>query len=140
MEDRESLPTCPGHCCAVLRLRDSLETLRAEDDPESQQIADMVIPLTHRQAVARSRKFGSTCVIKATPAGPNSGWYACRNWDEETRLCTIYEDRPSMCRDYPYDRECRHGCGYRSPPEVVREWAEWRQTQAAAPGSDESSG
>jgi uncharacterized protein len=32
----------------------------------------------------------------------------CRFLDQETRQCTVYEDRPKMCRDFP----ATHRCGY----------------------------
>ncbi|MGH6948283.1 MAG: YkgJ family cysteine cluster protein [Kiloniellales bacterium] len=31
---------------------------------------------------------------------------ACRFLDPETRNCTIYEARPTICRDYPGTRRC----------------------------------
>ena len=31
---------------------------------------------------------------------------ACRFLDKETRKCTIYEHRPSICRAYPATRRC----------------------------------
>lgn len=39
--------------------------------------------------------------------------YTCKHFDMTTRNCTNYENRPTMCRDYPYDRKCDHkGCTY----------------------------
>lgn len=29
-------------------------------------------------------------------------FYRCRNYDEATKACTAYDDRPPMCRDYPW--------------------------------------
>ena len=31
---------------------------------------------------------------------------ACRFFDTKKRRCTVYEARPSTCRDYPYARTC----------------------------------
>ncbi len=79
-------------------------------------ILDMLVPLTTRQARARHRKLGygafpdelETCVKEGY------GLFTCRHWDTETRLCTVYDQRPDMCRDYPYrGRSCaRGGCEY----------------------------
>jgi len=101
-------------------------------DPDDKTVRDMVIPLTHRQAVARARKFGVPITIRKHLKGPMTRWYACRHWDEETRLCRIYEHRPQICRDFPYDEECRHGCGYRPPPEVIAYWAALRREEELA--------
>ncbi len=43
-----------------------------------------------------------------------TGWhYTCRAWDKKTGECTIYEDRPQMCRDYGTKKQpCEfEGCG-----------------------------
>jgi Fe-S-cluster containining protein len=77
---------------------------------DGEKIADMLIPLTPKEARERYERFSG----KTTTAyrWKNRGHhFTCRHWDEETRLCRIYEDRPQMCRDYPYGQECQHGCG-----------------------------
>lgn len=39
------------------------------------------------------------------------GYFSCNRWDKETRLCTRYEERPAMCREFPgKDRACT-SCG-----------------------------
>jgi len=45
--------------------------------------------------------------------------YNCRFHDEETKLCTIYEDRPSDCRAFPREGSCKY-CG-ETNPELERE-------------------
>src|SRR5277367_6448995 len=35
-------------------------------------------------------------------------YYTCRHWDTQTRLCKAYEQRPSMCKDFPYGDQCPH--------------------------------
>lgn len=38
-------------------------------------------------------------------------YYTCRHLDEQTGDCTIYATRPTLCRDYPYGKDCsREGC------------------------------
>lgn len=34
--------------------------------------------------------------------------FACSRFDHETRKCDRYDERPGMCRDYPYESECKH--------------------------------
>jgi Fe-S-cluster containining protein len=126
--------TCPGYCCAALSIPETIEEIRADvDDPDSATVADMLIPLTHRQAVARAKKFGAPRgVVTKYPNGPKSQWYTCRHWDEATMLCTIWERRPEMCRGYPYGGTCRSGCGYRTPPDELARWVEFERNVEAS--------
>lgn len=109
MSDR----TCSGKCCAVFTYSTPLEKLR--ENPEKYRdgkfLADMLIELTPEEAMARAERFD---IPMAPPTKPV---YTCRHWDEETRLCGVYEERPRMCRDYPYARACDHDecCQYRPP-------------------------
>ena len=34
--------------------------------------------------------------------------YRCKNLDPKSGDCTIYEIRPTMCRDYPYKSDCNY--------------------------------
>jgi Fe-S-cluster containining protein len=88
---------------------------------DGEQIADMVIPLTVAEANTRLERFGSDREYGRDSEGYV---YTCRNLDERTRLCKIYEERPQMCRDYPYARDggCEYECDYCSPPDVVGKW------------------
>jgi len=37
--------------------------------------------------------------------------YTCKHWDQKTKLCTIYEHRPLMCRRFPNGEACPYpGC------------------------------
>lgn len=35
----------------------------------------------------------------------NMFFYRCHHYDEERRVCTAYDTRPDMCRDYPWHGE-----------------------------------
>ena len=98
--------SCDGRCCAVFTTSSRLADLIA--DPSAHQdgdyLLDMLIPLTLEQACERETMFGIPL------SSPFSERFTCRHWDEGTRLCTAYESRPAMCRDYPVG-ECAHGCG-----------------------------
>lgn len=40
-------------------------------------------------------------------------FYRCLNYDEDTRRCLIWEDRPNVCRDFPH-----YGPGGTVPPGI----------------------
>jgi Fe-S-cluster containining protein len=101
--------TCAGACCAVFPMKKGFKAT----GKEGRFIADMRIPLTRRQALRRSRRLGYSDPPRY---GKKWEWFTCRHWDEQTRLCTVYDKRPKMCRDYPYSgRQCERGCGYSLP-------------------------
>ncbi len=91
---------CPGYCCSYplieLTKRD-VERL-AKYFGMSFKMASKKFTKSHSQArtpyVLRRKKdeyFGRVCQF----------------FDTEERLCTVYEARPKICRDYPGGR-----CGY----------------------------
>lgn len=103
---------CSGACCAAFTLTPDLEECEVEGgtrrvDDEA-YIADMVVPISVGEALARKVAFGGS--VDEGLGGKQ--WYRCRHWDEGTRLCREYGSRPAMCRDYPYLRGggCEHGC------------------------------
>jgi len=107
--------TCSGACCAVFWLPKDKDWSQVTDGA---YVADMLIPLTRRQALRRWRKFVSfDAPLKRTTKDRTT--FTCRHWDEETRLCGDYENRPKLCRDYPYGQPCSHGCDYQVPMEVA---------------------
>ena len=101
--------TCGGQCCAVFTVQKNVwEPKRRKRIEDGAFIADMLVAITAEEAADRVRRFGSTY----EPKVDGRVWFKCRHWDEETRLCGVYEGRPYMCRDYPYEGECDHSCGY----------------------------
>lgn len=113
---------CTGQCCAVFYVPWHKDELAATTpiDPDDVTLKQMLIPLTRREVRARRAKFG----ISPTTLGEDTEghWYKCRHWDEDTRLCTIYDSRPTMCRDFPYARKCDYGCDYRPPPSIIQQY------------------
>jgi len=117
-----TLPTtengCTGLCCAAFRVPHTMGELRAMQAgrrpsrvqlAEVDQLIDMLIPLTPKQASERHVQFGG--VDRRRFRWSDRGHqFTCRHWDEETRLCGIYEDRPDMCRNFPYGKSCPFGC------------------------------
>lgn len=108
---------CSGACCAVITYGDALhgdiESLRSDPNHDWYTL-NMLVPLSNAQAEERAKRFVPLDVVDADLFGPqNEGlFFTCKHWNEETRLCGAYADRPRMCRDYPYGQQCGHGCDY----------------------------
>lgn len=131
-----SCRTCPGHCCAAFTLPRPLEEYQADPEriDDGEYVADMLIPLTREDALARAGRFGFVDSRMGAAASSDSGdyhWFTCRHWDEDTRLCTAYSERPRLCRDYPYDWDCSHGCEYLAPEPTRLAWGVIHQTPGA---------
>lgn len=86
--------SCTGNCCENFRIDNMLtrEEFNAKivvtPTEDSAYIADMLIDI---------------------PDDPTH--FNCKHFDTATRLCQDYENRPRMCRNYPYGKECERGCG-----------------------------
>lgn len=68
------------------------------------------------------------------PKEGDSYWYGCRHLVDGS--CGVYEDRPDVCRDYPYRGcECRNeGCTRRTVMASGLSW--WRKSGVAAVVAD----
>ncbi len=117
--------TCPGGCCAVFGLRSDLDEVRREASQtvDGATLADMLVPLTREEGRARHERFIGG--VWRHEHLPDIHLFTCRHWDSDTRLCTIYERRPQMCRDFPYEGECPN-CDYRAPADVGDDWRAYR--------------
>ena len=111
---------CTGHCCRVFVLPyapdeiwDKQDTLR-----DGRIIADMVIYLgyePHRDIFIR---HGLT-PHKYYDDDPRH-WYTCRHYKDGD--CTIYAQRPTMCRAFPYGKDCEYSdCTAVDIPEMKRD-------------------
>lgn len=118
-----SCGNCDGRCCSIFNYPHTPEFLKFRHEslngyPDDKMLSEMLVRLTPKEAIERAEKFGvvpprgMTREQWAEKTGPV---YTCKHWDEETRLCTVYDKRPQMCRDYPYGKRCQHGCGYALP-------------------------
>lgn len=120
-----TVPECEGQCCAVFPWPTPPAEMRRqwEDAPyadwdrihaagngaDQLMIADMLVPLTDEEADERCERFGIDPNFPALcAANGQKQLYTCKNWDEETKLCTVYEARPDMCATYPYAKTCFH--------------------------------
>jgi Fe-S-cluster containining protein len=122
---------CSGKCCAVFNFPVTPEQLLQRSEgregpypDEDRFLADMLVKLTPEEAMERGLRHevdpptGFDLREWSEHTGP---LYTCRHWDEETRLCTVYDQRPRMCRDYPYAGRCQHDCECKfTQPDNVR--------------------
>lgn len=90
---------CIGKCCSEFSLIGDTKEDYVKDgidgDEESAFIGEMLIYIGQD--------------------GENPEWptYTCKYWDTKSSLCTVYDKRPQMCRDYPNGEPCEwEGCGY----------------------------
>ena len=113
--------TCGGECCAVFTLLRTKAQIERGTWADKDYIADMIIPLTAKQARERIARFNMP------PTGDLRKFtgkiFTCRHWNEETRLCGAYENRPTMCRDFPYAQPCHQGCSYRPSADIIQKYA-----------------
>ena len=75
------------------------------------KIAEMVVLLTPEEIDERAKKYGLTYAKDIEPETLGK-IYTCKYWDEGTMLCKNYENRPSMCRKFPYEEPCPYGCDH----------------------------
>jgi Fe-S-cluster containining protein len=103
--------TCDGRCCAVFPLSRSPEEMLKGSHYDAIFVGDMVIALTPFEARRRWADLGYGELKDLDLGQP---LYTCRHWDTATKLCTVYDERPWLCRDFPYALSCHHtGCTYR---------------------------
>jgi Fe-S-cluster containining protein len=96
---------CCGECCREFPLSTSYEDLRAEYQAWLSQSEERLgIPDIH---------ILFPMLRKTRLAEDGRQLYRCVHWDPETTLCGIYEIRPEVCSQYPYEGECHvEGCGH----------------------------
>jgi Fe-S-cluster containining protein len=117
-----SCSSCSGACCAVFEFTDPSEPRFAGNGDEAEFLADMLVSLSLVEAAERLAEIGSLPYWGEEPQHDWDGQslsrtgrrlMTCRHWDRETRLCTVYDQRPSMCREYPYyASDCDYECGF----------------------------
>jgi Fe-S-cluster containining protein len=99
---------CTGHCCERFFLPLSPDELRAEqadkgtiyNRKEIDFVADMVIYL----GPSGTSVTGEPLTLEGKPV--TGHFYTCRHYKDGN--CTVYEQRPNICRDYPYGSTCKY--------------------------------
>jgi Fe-S-cluster containining protein len=107
------VPECDGRCCAVFPLSTTRADLerRVLSITDGLLIAAMLVPLDPVDVVFRRVLFDQAL----GDDGTGREYFTCRHWQEDTRACGIYDDRPAMCRTYPNHGACDHGCNAVTP-------------------------
>lgn len=112
---------CVGHCCRLFYLPQSPQDLvdfvaRADErvargegngmDAEIRTIAAMAIHVAAHDPASDDVTVRSGFLAHFTPASDGKvHWYTCRHL-QPNGDCGIYDVRPPMCRDYPYQQPC----------------------------------
>jgi Fe-S-cluster containining protein len=110
---------CTGACCAVFIYPDPADIERFARMEDGAFIADMLIPLDLVSAAERMEKFGFSYWADQSLfdwdgrnlSGDGRRLMTCKHWDQESGLCGVYDNRPMMCREYPY-YACDYRCGF----------------------------
>lgn len=102
---------CGGHCCRWFHLPLCPEDLEAHGDAELEVAADWSKDWPFHTRYREDVRLVAGMAIPLRPVQPDQPagpwWYACKNLDGRG-LCRIYEDRPRLCRGYPYGQRCEH--------------------------------
>lgn len=91
---------CPAYCCAIYD--------RVQVTPRDVNRLAKHFGITPEQALQRFTKLynGKERVLRRK-ADPIFG-QACEFLNKETRQCTIYHARPSVCREFPVTTRCAY--------------------------------
>ena len=106
---------CLGHCCEQFVLSEGgpywtaayIEEWKEQDKrgeidlgDHNRQVLNMVIPVEDAEY----------CDVEGDrmPIGAPYTLFTCKNFNTETRDCTIYEARPEMCRSAGEDNLCSY--------------------------------
>lgn len=98
-----------GACCdpfmTVYSPNDLLLHARHFDPDELRFMVEHLSPIRRadgRRMVAHWSSGWSEMILEGTPTLLPAWYYRCDRFDVETRRCTDYENRPDVCRDYPW--------------------------------------
>jgi Fe-S-cluster containining protein len=130
---------CPGYCCRCFILshgpeeidealskdgnelwfkvysdyRNGVHTVLI-DRKELEQLKDILIPLGRDPSKFDERNLPAlkdTVNRERRILNTSQCYYSCKEYDWDTHLCKIYENRPKMCRNYPNGNACEFaGC------------------------------
>jgi Fe-S-cluster containining protein len=90
---------CPAYCCAIYE--------RVQVTPRDIRRLAKHFGITEEQATLRFTKMYAKERVLRRKADPLFG-QACQFLNPETRGCTIYHARPSVCREYPDTIRCAY--------------------------------
>jgi len=90
---------CPGYCCSIY---DRVQVTKRDLTRLAKHFG-----ISEELAAARHTKMYQKERILRRKKDPIFG-KACKFLDPETRRCTIYHGRPSVCREYPDKPRCNY--------------------------------
>lgn len=101
---------CTGHCCESFWL----------------PLSPMELKHQRKRALLGKCRWNkedlmkiSEMVIFQRPHETSGYRYTCKYWDPNTGNCNNYQNRPTMCKDYPYGNPCKiKGCTMVVPKEL----------------------
>jgi Fe-S-cluster containining protein len=70
----------------------------------------MLVPISYEEARERWQRLAGVPADQIRAEDPGQELFRCIHWDEHTRRCLNYENRPAMCRWFPYGQACEYGC------------------------------
>jgi Fe-S-cluster containining protein len=88
---------CPAYCCTYARIA-------VTDDDVARLAARFGIPVEEATRKFTTRGAPGERVLRHRK--DEIFGTACRFLDPRTRRCTVYEDRPGVCREYPDSSRC----------------------------------
>ena len=124
VESIREVSRCTGHCCRLFTIPASPEDL-AEQEARHAALARREAPdgpaYTDGPQIAAMVTYVGWFDRSPVTGGPGGGhFYSCNNLGEDGN-CRIYDERPSMCREYPYRELCQfQGCTMRMNTALVR--------------------
>jgi Fe-S-cluster containining protein len=91
---------CPGYCCSYPRIE-----VKDKDLKRLARHFDVDVATAERRF---TRFYRDGAAVERILRHQKDEIYGsiCRFFDTDARRCTIYEARPSVCRDYPNGRRC----------------------------------
>lgn len=113
----EHTARCTGHCCRSFFLSVSLDELKEDvlrfergesprfDPNDTPKLVNMLVLI--REGTADEHPFVEH-VDRGAPSSTKGFYYTCKHLDANTGDCTDYENRPDMCRRYPYGGRCTY--------------------------------
>lgn len=117
---------CTGHCCQNFHLPlspDDLDrgyaqwksggkqiTMSGATPPPVWQDIHLIAPMVVWLGpdATRPKQINPRDSILLGEVDPAGHRYRCKHFDANEKLCTIYEIRPAMCRNYPGGKPCNY--------------------------------
>jgi Fe-S-cluster containining protein len=90
---------CPAYCCAIYE--------RVQVTPRDVNRLARHFEITPEEASQRFTKLNGKERVLRRKSDPIFG-QACGFLNKETRQCTIYHARPSVCREFPVTTRCAY--------------------------------